>query len=194
MKLESYIKDIVIDELNQCENENYNSMPTFKQLYLLCEYSIKELLQHSIKQNVKFDPKRILYIGLNSKTKTAYFKVGKYNQQLRFEDIKYISRLKGSYSEKIKMALDENVKIDCNCKDFGFSGKRYFLHQVGASIYPENRYPHIKDPDLQQGSCCKHLNFLLENIDKYIPLIEKDFIKSQKSRTIIKRKKGIQPK
>jgi hypothetical protein len=49
-----------------------------------------------------------------------------------------------------------NVKLHCPCPSFSFYGFNYILDQMDASIYHEDRYPKIRNPNLR-GVCCKHL-------------------------------------
>lgn len=49
-----------------------------------------------------------------------------------------------------------NVKLHCGCPAFSYWGFKYILDQMDASIEHEDRYPHIRNPDLK-GIACKHL-------------------------------------
>lgn len=49
-----------------------------------------------------------------------------------------------------------NVKLHCGCPSFTYWGFNYILDQMDASIYHEDRYPHIRNPQLR-GIACKHL-------------------------------------
>jgi hypothetical protein len=49
-----------------------------------------------------------------------------------------------------------DVKLHCHCPSFTFWGFNYILDQMDASIYHEDRYPHIRNPQLK-GIACKHL-------------------------------------
>ena len=50
-----------------------------------------------------------------------------------------------------------HVKVHCTCPSFLYYGFQYILTQLGISIYPEDRPPHIRNPGLK-GIVCKHLN------------------------------------
>lgn len=54
-----------------------------------------------------------------------------------------------------------NIRIHCKCPSFVFYGYEYILTQLGAAIFPENRFPHIKNPQLK-GIACKHLRRCLK--------------------------------
>lgn len=63
--------------------------------------------------------------------------------------------------EKARMLLwVGNIRVHCTDPSFLYFGYQYILTQLDASIYPENRYPKIKNPQVQ-GICCKHLNRIL---------------------------------
>jgi len=49
-----------------------------------------------------------------------------------------------------------NIQVHCGCPSFKFWGYQYILTQLSASIVPEVRYPHIRNPNLK-GIACKHL-------------------------------------
>jgi hypothetical protein len=49
-----------------------------------------------------------------------------------------------------------DVKLHCHCPSFTFWGFNYILDQMDASIYHEDRFPHIRNPNLK-GIACKHL-------------------------------------
>jgi hypothetical protein len=52
-----------------------------------------------------------------------------------------------------------DVRLYCKCPSFKFWGYQYILTQLQASIVPEDRFPHIRNP-LLKGICCKHLRKL----------------------------------
>lgn len=54
-----------------------------------------------------------------------------------------------------------NMRVHCKCPSFLFYGYEYILTQLGAAIYPEVRYPHIRNPQLK-GIACKHLRRCLK--------------------------------
>lgn len=59
--------------------------------------------------------------------------------------------------EAARMALwVGNVRLHCNCPSFAFWGFQYILSQLDASIYYEDRFPVVRNPQLR-GIACKHL-------------------------------------
>lgn len=58
--------------------------------------------------------------------------------------------------EKVRLALTGDLQISCTCPAFLYFGYKYILTQVDANeADDENRFPKIKNPDLQ-GVMCKH--------------------------------------
>ena len=57
----------------------------------------------------------------------------------------------------ITMAIKSDLKMDCNCEDQLYQGKRFVLHQLGASLVPETRQPLRNDPTYSRNVICKHL-------------------------------------
>lgn len=49
-----------------------------------------------------------------------------------------------------------NLRVHCPCPSFKFWGYQYILTQLDAAMFPEVRYPHIRNPQLK-GIVCKHL-------------------------------------
>jgi len=54
-----------------------------------------------------------------------------------------------------------NVRLFCGCPSFLFWGNQYILTQLDASMVPETRYPHIRNPQLK-GIMCKHLRRVMK--------------------------------
>jgi hypothetical protein len=56
-----------------------------------------------------------------------------------------------------------NIRIWCGCPSFLFWGYAYILTALDASMVPETRYPHIRNPELK-GIACKHLRRCLKTL------------------------------
>ena len=52
-----------------------------------------------------------------------------------------------------------DIRLFCKCPSFKFWGYQYILTQLEASIVPENRFPHVRNPQLK-GIACKHIRKL----------------------------------
>lgn len=146
---------------------------TFEEYLLLLEVNIDELLSMGTRRQNLFTPYKSEYIAFSFDAKNAYFKTGNHFQTIKFEDIKSISRLKGTDEEKVRMALDSDIKVNCSCEDWIFGGFKYMGTIMDYSIYKEKRKPSIKNPN-EDGTVCKHLNYVLEHIDDSIENIVKD--------------------
>lgn len=151
----------------------------------LIEATIKDLIDLNTRFN-DFSKKKINYIGFSFRNKIVYFKTGKYIQKVQIPGLKIISKMKGSIKEKISMALsNEDIKVYCSCPDFKYGGFMYIGTQTGYSLHKENRPPVRNNPN-QTGSVCKHLNFLLQDIEKHTDDIVADYKTTSKTgKTII---------
>jgi hypothetical protein len=147
---------------------------------LIKEITLKELVSDSNRTTNKFLPKKVKYIGFSYKRKLLYFQTGKYYQKVNLPDWNLISRLKGDDETKLRLALKGDIKVYCNCGDFLFGGFAFISWNSGYGTNKETRFPHIRNPKIK-GTVCKHLTYLLLNIDKYIPRILKDVEKSRKT-------------
>jgi len=65
-----------------------------------------------------------------------------------------------NFVEKARMLLwTGNIKLYCSDPSFLY-WYQYLLTVIDASIYPEDRPPHIRNPQ-NRGNVCKHLNLVL---------------------------------
>ncbi len=84
----------------------------------------------------------------------TYVRFDEYEDQVRDTDL--------SAPEAARMLFwGANLRVHCGCPAFLFWGYQYMLTQLDASIVPEERFPHIRNPHLQ-GLVCKHLNRTLK--------------------------------
>lgn len=58
--------------------------------------------------------------------------------------------------EQVPEVMESDIRLHCGCPSHQFNGPHYILDQLDSAITPENRYPNIRDPDLQH-TLCKHL-------------------------------------
>lgn len=142
--------------------EEFISDSTFRNLLL--EATKKELLDLGSSSNIESDYD-IKYVGFDIKTKRLKFNVGDYLVQVEIPSYKEISKLKGSREEKIKLALSDEIKVNCSCNYFKFGGPKYNNDQLDSGIYKEKRAPEIRDPN-NNNFLCKHLKQVLTEIDK----------------------------
>ena len=63
--------------------------------------------------------------------------------------------------EKVPGLKELGVEMHCDCEAFQFWGSHYTLDQLYSAIYPEGRFPHIRDPELER-ILCKHLTSALD--------------------------------
>lgn len=115
------------------------------------------------------------------RTKNFTFRIKDYDVDLRLLDYPVISKLKGSDSEKLELALKGEVKVHCTCPDFGYAGWQYIGTQLDYSTQKENRPPDVRNPN-QVGTVCKHVGHIISNISKFKPQMEKFIKKSRDSK------------
>lgn len=115
----------------------------------------------------------------------------RYEQTVKFDSWDLIKEKEISYSEKIKEALNGDIKVECNCPDFGYRGYAYMLAEQGAKFGPDDTWnkvsevggvvkktvedvskPVITNPQ-QKGICCKHLTLILDNLETYVDKMAK---------------------
>ena len=166
-------------------------MISIKQI-ILNEIQRKELVHLCHRKN-KFDPEKCIYKAFSWKSKTLFFKTGKYLQKVQIPDYSVISRMKESDEDKLKVAINTgDIYVHCSCPDFVYGGFAYLAWNGGYGIEEELRFPSIRNFQLH-GSVCKHLKYLLKNIDLYIPKIATNLknmrLKNYKMNKFKKRKK-----
>lgn len=66
-----------------------------------------------------------------------------------------------------------NIRLHCPCPSFKFWGYQYILTQKDSAIIPEERYPHIRNPQLK-GVCCKHCRRCLKVLPFHLGTIAKE--------------------
>ena len=147
----------------------------FKYSEFITEARVSELLDHyNRNRDVTF---HITFRGLSYRTKTFVFVLSSeqkngshkdYEVRLRLLDFKHISRMRGPMSDKLRLAIDSEVKVNCSCPDYLFGGFKYIATQLDYAIRLENRPPDIRNPD-QDGTMCKHLFYLLSHIEEFEP-------------------------
>lgn len=57
---------------------------------------------------------------------------------------------------------DLNCRVHCTCPYFLYGGSSYILTQLDTQLVDENRYPQIRDPQLEH-TVCKHLSAVIRN-------------------------------
>lgn len=133
----------------------------------LDEVTKKELLDLSTRK--KKESFNVTLKKVDTSKNRLVFQVGKYDVVVKLSDLSILKQEKGTRTEKIKLALDGDIKVDCQCADFQYR-YRYVASEYGATTKREKRPTNITNPNYD-GSLCKHLDFLLRNIDSFIDQI-----------------------
>jgi hypothetical protein len=108
-----------------------------------------------------------------------------YKLKMSVPDYSAVSRLKGTIKEKLDLALQSDVKLYCSCPSFQYNGYKYMADALDYGVRKEERYPFVRNPQLQ-GTVCKHLFQLMEEIDEFAPVME-DAIRQERAQSGSKR-------
>lgn len=141
----------------------YDRLEKVEEVVQLDEATKKELLDLSTRK--KKESFNVKLTGTNYSKNTLNFEVGKYTSKVELSDLTSLKNEDGSKRDKIKLALSGDVKVDCTCNDFKYRF-RYVASEYDASIKSESRPTRITNPNFD-GVICKHLDYLLSNVDKY---------------------------
>lgn len=126
--------------------------------------------------------------GRGKRIRTLFFETpsqsgnNKWIQRVRLPDYSQISRLKKNltFEDKVKMAVNAGeVEVHCNCPDFLYKGYEWMADAGDYGIDKQDIPPNVRNPELE-GSVCKHLNSVLDNIDSFMPKIISDWKKYNK--------------
>jgi len=132
----------------------------------LVEAEISELIA-DYQGNTQKRP--LSFLSWDRRRKTFNFEAQgteRYKLQMSVPDYSAVSRLKGTIREKLDLALQSDVKLYCSCPSFQYNGYKYMADALDYGIRKEGRYPFVRNPQLQ-GTVCKHLFQLMEEIDDY---------------------------
>jgi hypothetical protein len=86
--------------------------------------------------------------------------------------------------EAARLALwGANIRTACGCPAYRFWGMNYIGTQLGIAMFPENRFPSIRNPQLK-GVVCKHLMRTIKVLPWHLGDIAKEIKKQREhSRT-----------
>lgn len=66
-----------------------------------------------------------------------------------------------NFMERARLLLwASDIRLHCTCPSFLYWGYQYILTVLDAAIYPEERFPNIRNPG-ERGVVCKHMNRIL---------------------------------
>ncbi len=109
---------------------------------------------------VGFEPEDIMNFHINSSNHTK--NRIKYTNSIQFDQWEEIGADPDfNYNEKARLLLwVGDVRFHCTCPSFLYWGYQYMCTVLDAAIYPEERFPRIRNPS-ERGIVCKHLNRVL---------------------------------
>nr|DAS88477.1 MAG TPA: hypothetical protein [Bacteriophage sp.] len=150
------------------------------------EATKKELLSGAeFKRKQRAKKLTTTYKGVNNDgclefiTNSQYTPNRKYQQKIKLNDIKDINALKDfKKSEITRLLLNGDLSVYCSCEDFLYKGYKYMAWNMGYGLDKENRFPKIKNPNLE-GTICKHLIAVLSVMTFNNNRITTDLFKSK---------------
>lgn len=166
-------EEFISDLTNRVEEKRRERSKTLSPRYL------------KIRHRIGSSGRRIRTVFFQTKSQSGN---KKWTQQIRLPDYSQISRLRKNltFEEKVKLTINAGeVQVYCNCPDFLYKGYEWMADAGDYGIKPQDIPPNVMNPELD-GSVCKHLNAVMENIDSYIPKIISDWKKYNK---LVKQKK-----
>lgn len=113
--------------------------------------------------------KRIRTFEFKSKDPSTDGSGRTHTQRIQIPDFREISRdHKGTtLKERIQLATEAgDIKVHCSCEDFKYKGYEWMADAGDYGMIKQSIAPNEKNPKLE-GSVCKHLHYILENIDSY---------------------------
>lgn len=99
----------------------------------------------------------------------------RYINQVQFDQWDQLGRDEDfDYNEKSRMLLwVGDIRVSCSCPSYLYWGYQYILTVLDSAIYPETRFPKVRNPQ-ERGIVCKHLNRVLRVLPFYSGRIAKE--------------------
>lgn len=144
------------------------------------EATRKELLSDmEVKRKKRADNYAAIYQSVNPVDFTIYYtadgdKPTKWNQTVKLADMAWLKKEKDlDINDMLRLALTGELKVFCNCPDFLYGGFKYMGTELDYNLgAPENRFPIIRNPNLE-GTVCKHLYRVIYQLPMHYPSILK---------------------
>ena len=147
-------------------------MKSFFEKYRLDEFSIKDIktiINPTDLPHRDYEPllKQVTYQGTNKNISKWLVMNNMNGWETYVQFMDWDEQLKDTRYNALQVAnlllWSGDIRLYCKCPSFRFWGYAYILTQLSASIIPEKRFPHIRNPNLR-GICCKHLRKLFRVI------------------------------
>jgi hypothetical protein len=106
--------------------------------------------------------KYVKYVGTKENIMNFFVpsptRINKWNCYIQFvEWYEQVADLGLNAAEAARLLLwAGNIRIHCECPAFLYWGHNFIATELDVAIYPETRFPHIRNPELR-GIACKHL-------------------------------------
>ena len=155
---------------------------------LITEDTQKQLLKRAeAKRKVRAKTIKTYYSGVaNTKGWITYHTPSqtrrgvKYVQYIKLKeakDAKYFKEFKEQDIIRL-LLLSGDLQVYCSCPDFKYRGYKYMGYTQGYGMFRELRYPKVRNPKLE-GSICKHLIAVLNNVGFNWNVIAKEMRKTK---------------
>lgn len=188
-KLLPKLKKKEMERVKALRSKNKNESITYDLKSIILKEEYIENLQKSMEPKRKQRSKsvNVKYEGLDHRVGTKRIRTIKFTasdpngsgktwkQQIQIPDLREVIKQKKNQTldEAIGMAVYAgDVKIACNCPDFKNSYE-WMADAGDYGIKKQSKPPEKRNPKLE-GSTCKHINAVFENIESEIPNISKD--------------------
>lgn len=136
---------------------------TYKDLALLIDGNfLKQKIRADALEGVEFH--NFEYNIMNFYVKSSEFEDNgiRYLNQVQFDQWEQVGTDEELKSiEKARLLLwAGDIRLHCTCPSQLYWGYSFILTILDSSIYPETRFPGVRNPH-EKGVCCKHLNRVL---------------------------------
>ena len=120
------------------------------------------------------DKKGIIQYKTTSGTYAGKF----WYQQIKLRDIQAAMQAASAdasmrHRDIVNLAVFGDIEVHCNDPSYLYYGWQYIGTQLGYALFPERRFPRIRNPGLQ-GTVCKHLFNVLQVLPFHITRIVRD--------------------
>lgn len=135
---------------------------------VLDEMNYKDIMKHIDPRNLPhrdYAPliKYVKYIGTEGDIMKFYVpsptKINSWHTYIQFDE--WDAEIRDTSISAVEAARlllwGANIRVHCDCPAYKFWGMQYIDTQLDIAINPEERFPHIRNPNLK-GIVCKHLS------------------------------------
>ena len=185
--LDRYYEDFITEAQSIAWRSSKKKIGMEEKIVSINEASYKELVSLSEKARKERAKKlKTEYVGVTQvrgwikfRTKSQYTPAKVYTQYIKLNEAKDINKFK-EFKKKdiVSLLVEGNISVFCDCPDFLYKGYKFQAFQLDYGIFREDRFPKIRNPNLE-GALCKHLLAVMTIYPKCWNKIASDMIKSK---------------